>query len=239
MTEKINYVHGNVSAEISESTQAAEKFSRRLRLLFVFCGIFILLGTLMLLRPVLLDREKILQESQRLSLQEGVLPAVRGRIIAGDGSVIAWNERKVFLYCSWENPARRKRAVELAASVIDGVADNGYGEPIRSDLTPVEYSTIRSVITRGNGLRVISRTERKYAEEWAELAGKVEALEDGIAVGVSGWEAEYEEVLSGVPGRFQVNTDTDGNWIRASFKVTLPPVQGEDVIIALPDHDIP
>lgn len=227
--------HGNEPlVPLKKDGDAAERFyNRRLRFLFIFCAVFIIAGTLMLLRPVLIERDEILQESDRLSLVTGIIPAVRGSIIGEDGTVLAWSERKVALYCTLENPAGRERSVRLAASVIDGIVDDGPENPIRSDLTPVEYSTIRPVISRGNGLRAVSRTERRYAGGMEELAGAVDTMEGGVIVGISGWEAEYEETLSGVPGRFQVNVDPDGNWIKASFKVTLAPVQGEDVIVAV------
>ncbi len=206
----------------------------RIRQLYVFCGIFILLGACMLLRPVLFDREEILAESMRLSLHEGVMPAVRGRIIAGDGTIIAWSERKIDLFCTETDPEKRAEYVAAVSAVISGVADGGAGKPLRSDLTAGEYAEIRTSFGSEYSLRTVSRNIRKYNGDWEGAAGTVLPGEDGIWVGVSGWEAEFEEVLSGVPGRFQVNIDPHGNWIRDTFRITLAPVQGADAVVELP-----
>ena len=207
-------------------------FNSRLGKTYWICSAFLIAGTLALLIPGWARRDDFLRESRRLSESRGLIPAVRGRIVAEDGTPLAWSERKIDLYCTLPPGKGRDEAVARVRKTIRGAADLGDPEtPIAMDLSPEEFRSVASMPVRRLGLRTLSRTVRRRpdAPAVAEILGRVETGPDGMMRGVSGLELEFDDVLSGIPGEYRVNLSPGGHWIRSTLRIVVKPVQGADV----------
>lgn len=210
-------------------------FTGRLRKTYWLCSGFLIVGTLALLIPGWIRRDDFLKESRRLSESRGLIPAVRGRIVAEDGTPLAWSERKIDLYCTLPPGAERDAAVARVRTMLRGAADLNDPEiPIAMDISPEEFRIVTSLPVRRLGLRTLSRTvrRRRDAPAIAETLGRVETGPDGIMRGISGMELEFDDILSGIPGEYRVNLSPGGHWIRSTLRIVVKPVQGADVIAA-------
>lgn len=174
-------------------------------------------------------------ESQRLESQE--LPADRGSILDRNGTVLAISLRRPTV---WADPSLVKDPAK-AAFELAGVL-------------PMDEEELYDLLTADTEFVWLARTVDD------EVATAVEALDlDGVflrdepqrflpsgglaapvlgevgsdAVGLSGLELQYDEVLTGTPGELLVEKDIAGNDIAAGTRQLQPPRRGANLVLTI------
>ncbi len=179
-------------------------------------------------------REAVLQQGTRLSLIQRTYPPVRGRLLDAGGTPLAWSERYFDLEWHEEIAPGQQTLTELSGFLgfrlepEPAEADRKW--ILKRDLLPMELLKANQILSQHPSLVIRPRLERIRVniEDLREKIGKTE-LRHGELVGVSGWEAEYDELLRGVPGKFEVLLDRRRQWIDSSWKLLQKAVPGRDV----------
>ncbi len=212
--------------------------------IWIFFSLLLLWSILALGRAFWLagpGRQAHITAGERMARFSGQLPAVRGRILDRAGRALAWSERYFDLF--WipvdgtdPNP---KSFTEIQQIVADLLVPNppeaSAGNPVllKRNLSTQELLALEAFIKSHREYQLKSRVERIRVNH-PVVRGYLGSVEqsDGILVGTSGLEAEYDEVLRGKPGRFEVMLDRRRNWIPGSWKQLEEPIQGKDVVLS-------
>ncbi len=196
----------------------------------------LLLAALALLWPAWIHRAALLAQAEALSETTGVIPAPRGAIYDAVGVRLAWSEKYFDLFYLGSDPEADQVVLTELSRRIPGVTPPGRLDPLpwrlRSELTPEEFDAIQSYIARHPEARVLTRTVRHHHPDpaLARYLGEVALDGDtGMVSGVDGIEAEFDAVLSGVPGEYAVNLDRHGQWVVSSWRLLTPVIPGRDV----------
>ena len=203
----------------------------RLRLILVaaamgFWMLLILGRTFFLIGP---ERAENLQKGEQLARKSGLIPAVRGKIIDRDGTVLAWSERYFDLKLKPGKTLQKKTSVFLT-EVLGTVEP--HEDFICQNLSGEEFAALQSHIRKYPELQLTSRVERRTLPEESLKKQIGECREiDGILTGVSGLEKEYDEHLRGQAGKYEVLLDRYRNWIGRSLNITLQPHNGKDIVL--------
>ena len=177
------------------------------------------------------------EKAEDLHEREREIKAARGEILDANGKVLAANKtvctvsvihsqirdpEKVISVLSkeleMEEAAVRKR-VEKVSSIerIKTNVDKSAGDAIR------EYNLA--------GVKVDEDYKRYYP--YGSLASKVLGFTGGDNQGIIGLEVEYEEVLSGTPGKILTTTDARGVEIDEIGETRQEPVPGNNLQLSL------
>ena len=161
-----------------------------------------------------------------MSRRDVTIPASRGRILDAAGVALAWSEH----FYDLKSTARALSDEETAALKKLFPEMKTDGEYLRRNLTPGEVMGLEELIRSGVRVRIVARNERIVIDspEVRRLVGEVR-LESGKFRGISGWEKEFDDELSGSPGRMNVMLDRNRNWIHSTVRVIRPMVEGRDV----------
>lgn len=178
------------------------------------------------------------QEAAAISVKTGELTAIRGRIYAGNGELLAWSERCYDLY--WHTPAedhKRQQAIagELQknfefSGIVPGNERAAYPIAVKYNLTANELEIADSLSESYPELTVELRWERRRAENTVN-PGEVRQL-NGMEQGISGLELTFDRRLRSTPGKFTVMLDRHGKWINSTFRIIEPPRRGNDVYLS-------
>ncbi len=211
----------------------------------IVLAVFILLMLLVMGKVLFLGvfrRDAVLEWGKTRVWRRGILPAVRGSILASDGTVLVRSERCFSLYLSRSYFLRKKEYILLSENIRRVIprADFSRGNGIvAEDLTPQEIAAISGFTMRYPELKVVSSLRRVAgenidgqfsAEALAEL-GRSEVNSERSLRGISGIEAAFDRELRGRHGRYEVRLDRYGNWIGDSFRVLKKPERGNDVML--------
>lgn len=203
----------------------------RTKILFIFLSVWFLAITFRLgyLASGFSRRFRI--SSETISGRVYRLPAMRGNIIDGSGRILVWSEKHYDLTFQGtlsydELETLRKLLPERRISfemTMDSVIDS---------LTSDELAALEKLLRNTPALHVVTRLERRCVQEQEvlKLAGKL----NSAGKGVSGWEKEFDSILSGRDGSFRVTRDSRGRWIRSSGEIVNMPIPGRDVKVKYP-----
>lgn len=178
-------------------------------------------------------RSDFLRQGREIALTRGDYHLPRGRLLSSDGTPLAWSEKYFDLY--WQGDALPSPEQEAELRLILGgdlsreVANDG-SRILRRDLSPGLLETLDKCIGRNPSLVIHPRLER-VAVNLAGIRPKLGevVLENGRQIGVSGLEKEYDAILAGKPGRYEVMLDRYRNWIESTLLLTTPAEAGRDV----------
>ena len=202
--------------------------------LHIICGIFFLLFAVLILRAVYFGavvRDRYLKSSMHISERVINIPARRGSIFDRNGVKLLWSERCFDLWCIL--PANKTSTTAQIGAINQALPErkiehiSGKSQ-IVSNLTAEETLALEPLIRRGYPLRIRSVVKRKKLDN-AIVRKKAGYVRDGQ--GISGWEKEYNSILSGANGKGLVSVDRRQNWIPGSFKLITPPQHGKDVTL--------
>lgn len=222
--------------------QKTRPFHRRKVLLIFLCcmGALCFLGG-RLAHLMIAESEYYASLAEDLHEREREIKAARGRILDRNGVVLADNrtvctisvihsqikdaEAVIEMLCQelgMEEETVRKRVEKVSS--IERIAKNvekETGDRVRSyDLA---------------GVKVDEDYRRYYP--YSSMASKVLGFTGADNQGIIGLEVEYEEVLSGTPGKILTLTDARGVELEDTGETRLEPVDGNDLIISL-DYNI-
>ena len=182
-----------------------------------------------------IDRDFFIEKGEAAARYQGTLPALRGRIIDRNGVVLAWSERYFDLCISSDSVELMPEPEEIEPLKLI-LPRLKYSPPERElcrNLTPAEIMTLEGVIRDGKFPLYIRLREERIVVNTPELRRRVGTVrpENGILTGESGWEKEFDHILSAVSGRFSVLRDRWMNWIPASWQLVVPPEDGRDAVV--------
>ena len=212
------------------------KGRRRLIVLFVFLGLWLLVVVARAFYLAGPGRAAAIRAGEKLARQEGMIPAPRGRIVDCNRVPLAWTERYFDLY--WignEGDLPSEDEWRILAELLPAarLPERHGVEPLQllyRQLAVSEVLKLEPVVKQSSRLKILSRLERITVNSPAirHLLGKVEER-DGVLCGISGLELEHDARLRGEPGRFEVLLDRYRHWMERSWKLLAEPLPGEDV----------
>ncbi|MBO5688503.1 MAG: hypothetical protein J6S73_01140 [Lentisphaeria bacterium] len=180
------------------------------------------------------QREYYLEAGRKIAMIQGEHFPPRARLLDAEGTPLAWSER--YFDLEWQEPAApparllRSLAEELKMPLEPEETIHGQTWILRRDLTPEELLCAAPVLRKHPALAIRSRLQRiaVHRPDVREKIGETR-LENGVLRGISGWEKEYDAVLRGTPGKYEVMLDRRRRWIDNSWKLLSPAVPGKDV----------
>ncbi len=179
------------------------------------------------------QRNQFLLLGRDIALTRGEYHLPRGRLLAADGTPLAWSEKYFDLYWTGDEPPAAELRSELqallgCALLPENTADGSL--ILRRDLSPSQLESLQKCIDRNQALGTRPRLVRVAVNlpQIRPLLGEV-VLENGRQTGVSGLEKEYDAILAGKPGRYEVMLDRYRNWIESTLKLTSEAEAGHDV----------
>jgi cell division protein FtsI/penicillin-binding protein 2 len=198
-------------------------------LLFAFC-LWAMLILLRLAQFMIFDRDRYLEAMHREAIFEGVVPAARGRILDRDSRVLAWSDRVFAVH--WRVPRDAGQASALLALLdtepwLTATLPHpfpptalGLRLELARDLPAERAVRLQTLADQVPGLEIAAGFRRHLAPVpgWREYIGRVARGADGTEVGLSGVEREYDDILRGLPGAFQVMLDKDGRWLPETWQ---------------------
>jgi cell division protein FtsI/penicillin-binding protein 2 len=97
-------------------------------------------------------------------------------------------------------------------------------------LTPEDILSLEKLVALFQELQITPRLKRITLDESEvkKIIGRVKIVE-GRLKGYSGVEKDYDDVLSGEPGKYRIMVDRNKNWIKDSGKSLKMAVPGKDV----------
>lgn len=206
---------------------------------FFFAAI-ILLSCAILLRMLQLagpGGNEFRREAEDMSLKTGHLAAIRGRIFDQHDRLLAWSERCYDLvFCfdphtSHDTKRTMHKQLKQHFPELSVPADFWpHSRVIKYNLTADELIAADQLSSHFPDLRVELRWERRWSSPQSP-PGEVRQINE-MEVGISGWEAQYDHLLRGQSGTFTVMLDRHGRWIDSTFRITRPPVRGNDLYLS-------
>lgn len=163
--------------------------------------------------------------SEMVSGRTYLLPALRGTIFDSDGKKLAWSEKHydlIFLGTITDNEREELQEI-LAPRTISESPEIGDVVP---SLAPAELMALENLLKNTPSLHIKSRLERVTVNDPA-VKEKLGTLANGK--GISGWEKEYDSILSGKDGSFYVSCDRQGRWLKNTGTIKNMPIPGRDV----------
>ncbi|MGL4744164.1 MAG: penicillin-binding transpeptidase domain-containing protein, partial [Dermatophilaceae bacterium] len=203
-----------------------------------------------------LDAEAVAVAAQDRRLTSQVVPALRGQVVAADGTVLASStvrevvvadQTAVCTYrttkptCSPETSAAAVRAAATSlapllrtpvSKLVTALTGNNRYRVLSRDVTPVVWNRISDLGIPGiNRDRRETRAERVYPQgtTTAALVGYLQ--DDGTPGG--GVEVMADDALRGMPGRQTFQVGRDGTRIPAAEDRMQPAVNGRDVHLTI------
>jgi len=182
------------------------------------------------------------QTARRLTI-----PAVRGRLLDRDGSPLALSVTAASVYAnprliaqSGTDPgaiaARLAEHLDADAADITAKLTTDQGFEYLARQVPFEVGeAILAADPPLPGIGVLDEPLRTYPA--GRLAGTVIGFAGRDNVGLSGLEAEYEELLAGEPGLLEMERAPGGVEIAAAPREAVPAVPGTDIALTL-DREI-
>ncbi len=224
-----------------EAVTSAEQFRRRSGILFLILIVWGILAAGHIFYYSWYLREKLLKESRHLAWREGVLPPVRGRILAPGAGALAWTEltHDLILPKPFPPAPRIETLIRELAALLPGLVPEKHGEflLLKQNISPKEILIIEKYLSRHPELSVVPRMVRRIADRPGvrELVGETTAEAESPALkGISGLERKYDSELAGKAGKFRVMLDRRGNWVSGTVEIIVSPENGKDVVLPSP-----
>jgi cell division protein FtsI (penicillin-binding protein 3) len=174
-------------------------------------------------------------------LRTVVLPAERGAILDRDGRELAVSlpARGVFVDPGLvRDPAAEARVVARMLGLPPVQVERAMGAPGRFVYVArqVDPATARRLERLGlPGVGFLEESRRPYPA--GPLAPQVLGFVGVDGVGLAGLELQYDDVLSGTPGRRTLEVDPQGRLIPQGANREVPPVPGRSLVLTI-DRDI-
>ena len=227
-----------------------------MRFLTVACLFVLSVFGAQLVRIQGFDAQAVADEAQLKRAAAQIIPAMRGQILAADGTVLASSvvrevvvadQQAVCTYGTRENecdPARSAQAIQQAATKLAPLLDTTVSELVPEltgtnrysvlsrDVTPLTWNTIAALQIPGIYRdRRETRSERTYPQGTTSAALVGYVTDDGQPGG--GVEKMMEKVLQGKPGRQTFEQGRDGTVIPVAASSLVPAVDGQDVTLTV------
>ena len=201
--------------------------------------IVVLLGRLAVI--MLVESEYYGQRAKELHERERPIKAARGRIISGDGTVLASNRTVCTISVVHAQITDAERVIDVLSAELDmdrekvarSVNKVSSMERIKTNVSKEVGDAIREYNL--DGVKVDEDSKRYYP--FGNLASKVIGFTGSDNQGIIGLEVKYEEELAGEAGQILTMTDASGIELKEEGESRIEPVAGDDLVISL-DYNI-
>ena len=179
-----------------------------------------------------ISRERFLRAGEKLSLKSVTIPARRGSILDQNNVPLAWSERHFELWSALPagehfSPRQQEKLREIFPHRVFSAVTGG-SSVLCLRLTAREIAALEPLIRRGFPLKIRSKTRRLTVNS-AELEKQLGSVRNGV--GISGWEQRFDHLLQGRDGKGRVMLDRRRNWIHSTWRMTVSPVHGRNVVV--------
>lgn len=205
----------------------------------VTAAIVLLLGRLAVI--MLFESEYYGQRAKELHERERPIKAARGRIISGDGTVLASNRTVCTISVVHAQITDAERVIDVLSAELDmdrekvakSVNKVSSMERIKTNVSKEVGDAIREYNL--DGVKVDEDSKRYYP--FGNLASKVIGFTGSDNQGIIGLEVKYEDELAGEAGQILTMTDASGIELKEEGESRIEPVAGDDLVISL-DYNI-
>lgn len=214
---------------------------RKVVLIFTCCFFGLCFLGVRLAHLMIADSEYYASLAEDLHEREREIKAARGRIVDRNGTVLADNRTVCtvsVIHSQIKDPEQVTEVLCRELSIDE--------ETVRKRVEKVSsIERIRKNVDKETGDRIrnynlagvkVDEDYRRYYP-YGSMASKVLGFTGGDNQGIIGLEVEYEEVLSGTPGRILTLTDARGIELADTGESREEPVAGDDLVISM-DYNI-
>ena len=183
-----------------------------------------------------------MDKGQRNSMKgKPPIKAARGRIISGDGTVLASNKTVCTISVVHAQITEPDKVIDVLSSelgmdrekVAKSVHKVSSMERIKTNVTKEIGDAIREYGL--DGVKIDEDSRRYYP--FGSLASKVIGFTGSDNQGIIGLEVRYDEKLAGEAGQILTMTDAGGIELKKEGEERVEPVNGDDLIVSL-DYNI-
>lgn len=224
-----------------ESRRNVGRMKRKLMVGVTLAAVVIVLLLVRLAVIMLVESEYYGQRAKELHERERPIKAARGRIISGDGTVLASNKTVCTISVVHAQITEPDKVIDVLSSelgmdrekVAKSVHKVSSMERIKTNVTKEIGDAIREYGL--DGVKIDEDSRRYYP--FGSLASKVIGFTGSDNQGIIGLEVRYDEKLAGEAGQILTMTDAGGIELKKEGEERVEPVNGDDLIVSL-DYNI-
>ena len=226
---------------VLESRRNVGRMKRKLMVGVTLAAVVIVLLLVRLAVIMLVESEYYGQRAKELHERERPIKAARGRIISGDGTVLASNKTVCTISVVHAQITEPDKVIDVLSSelgmdrekVAKSVHKVSSMERIKTNVTKEIGDAIREYGL--DGVKIDEDSRRYYP--FGSLASKVIGFTGSDNQGIIGLEVRYDEELAGEAGQILTMTDAGGIELKKEGEERVEPVNGDDLIVSL-DYNI-
>jgi len=224
-----------------ESRRNVGRMKRKLMVGVTLAAVVIVLLLVRLAVIMLVESEYYGQRAKELHERERPIRAARGRIISGDGTVLASNKTVCTISVVHAQITEPDKVIDVLSSelgmdrekVAKSIHKVSSMERIKTNVTKEIGDAIREYGL--DGVKIDEDSRRYYP--FGSLASKVIGFTGSDNQGIIGLEVRYDEELAGEAGQILTMTDAGGIELKKEGEERVEPVNGDDLIVSL-DYNI-
>ena len=226
---------------VLESRRNVGRMKRKLMVGVTLAAVVIVLLLVRLAVIMLVESEYYGQRAKELHERERPIKAARGRIISGDGTVLASNKTVCTISVVHAQITEPDKVIDVLSSelgmdrekVAKSVHKVSSMERIKTNVTKEIGDAIREYGL--DGVKIDEDSRRYYP--FGSLASKVIGFTGSDNQGIIGLEVRYDGELAGEAGQILTMTDAGGIELKKEGEERVEPVNGDDLIVSL-DYNI-
>ncbi len=177
------------------------------------------------------------QKATEVQERERTIKAARGLIVDRNGEILGANKTVCTISVVYSQVTDRERVIEVLSKELSMTEDEvrkkvekvSSREKIKSNVDKSIGDIIRSYDL--DGVKVDEDYKRYYP--YGTLASKVIGFTGADNQGIIGLEVEYEEYLTGVPGKILTVTDARGVELEDAVENRVEPIDGNTLVTSL------
>ena len=177
------------------------------------------------------------EKAEELHERERDIKAARGRILDANGKVLADNKTVCTVSVIHSQVKEPEKVIRLLSAEL-GISEENIRKKVKkiSSIERIRTNVDKEtgdIIRRAGleGVKVDEDYKRYYPYD--TLASRVLGFTGGDNQGIIGLEVEYEDVLSGTPGKILTTTDARGVEIDEIGESRMEPEKGDDLRLSL------
>ena len=177
------------------------------------------------------------EKAEELHERERDIKAARGRILDANGKVLADNKTVCTVSVIHSQIKEPEKVIRLLSAEL-GISEENIRKKVKkiSSIERIRTNVDKEtgdIIRRAGleGVKVDEDYKRYYPYD--TLASRVLGFTGGDNQGIIGLEVEYEDVLSGIPGKILTTTDARGVEIDEIGESRMEPEKGDDLRLSL------
>jgi cell division protein FtsI/penicillin-binding protein 2 len=224
--------------------KSVDNFKKRASLLLWGVLVWAILATCWLFYYSVFARQKYIELGNKIAVRQGVYYAGRGRILDKNDRVLAWSEKyfDLYLMSSEDDPNIRSMTLRKVTEILPDAALHRVKDSnflLKREISPEKIIALEPLLTKFPDVKIFPRNERKVIDysEVRNYIGRVESSE-GNQHGVNGIEKEFDSVLAGTAGIYEVMLDRHKNWVPGTWLLKRKAQSGNDIKLDISFEEI-